>query len=431
MPTNLKIDVFDPVHQHAAFLFGKRFDDIPGLTIDPTVHVYHSESNPLTAFDTKVANSGAEALGYKFQRHPSSFPLEDMLKSRGDILVLASPNHSKLDVLAHTAGTGYRLILADKPWVIEPERTDEVQELLDRATHRGTILQDIMTERHELGTIVQMCLMQNAELFGELTTGNPEHPALTKKSIHILDKSHQGIVRPLEYFDVGWQGEGIVDVTAHLVDMANMMVRPNSAIAPEDIALVEQYARRWATEVPASNLMAMTKGRSYGLRGSLPVMTNGSFVYKLDGHWVGIEVVWNLQGEDDEHYSTTLESKATIIVEKGPQDKHQRIYVKPTNGESSTDFMKALSTQVGTLTRRGITGASIGAYVTNRNGYEVIIPELHFTNHFAHFTEVAEQAFRYVAGTEPFPREVEYSRLLTKYHLTTQALKAARANMGR
>ena len=48
-----------------------------------------------------------------------------------------------------------------------------------------------------------------------------EEPAVTKESVHHLFKYVSGkpLRRPAWFFDTAQQGEGIVDITTHLVDL--------------------------------------------------------------------------------------------------------------------------------------------------------------------------------------------------------------------
>jgi predicted dehydrogenase len=290
-----------------------------------------------------------------------------------------------------------------------------LEQAIAAATRNGTLLWDIMTERYEVGTIMQELIMRNKALFGDLEQGSPDSPAIVKSSVHILDKTHIGVYRPAKYFDVAWQGEGIVDVTTHLVDMANNLLRPNRIILPEDVELLEGRAKRWATAVPPEAFARITKGGT--IPKQLDVYCNGSFVYRLDGINIAIGVEWRLEGEDDGHYSKIEGTRVTIEVIKKPEDKHQQVYISPKDAKDREGVRRALTEQ---MVYKGIR-------VTEEKGkFKLVIPESMYTTHFQHFAEVTKQALRYVTKAEPFPRDVEYSRLNTKYHLTTAALEMAR-----
>ena len=418
MPKTVKFDVFDPVHFHAALVFQSRYEGI-GLEISPEVQVYHSRENPLNAFRAMLAKIEAERKGWKFHYHASDGPLTEMLEAKtGNALVLACPNNLKVNAIDEAIVRGYDLVLADKPWVIEPEGMQALKHAVRTATQNGTILQDIMTERHETGTIMQNLIMENEGLFGVIAMGTTSAPPIYKRSTHILDKSHLGVVRPPEYFDIAWQGEGIVDVTTHLVDMVNWLLMPEGVIHEGDISLVR--ATRSATVLQPEDFARITKGHE--IREPLPYFCNGTICYTIDGTPVEVEVKWNLKGEDDEHYSSIQGTNVRIEVEKGPHDKHQKIYVTPQFSVSSEEVKDALDQHVRKLIMQGYGGA----FVTEQKPrFELVLPQEAYTTHFQHFAQVTEQALGFLAG-KPFQRDIEYSRLLAKYHLTIAALQMAR-----
>ena len=418
MTKQVRIDIFDPVHFHGALPLQRRYKDITGLDISPDVHVYYSDRNELSAFNGMAGKIEASEKGWKIWYNPSEMPLEAMLNAKtGNVLVLACPNVGKIGVIGNATESGiYNLILSDKPWVIQPEGMDTLRSAISTASENGTILQDIMTERYELGNIIQRSIMLDEKLFGELEQGSEAKPAISKSSIHLLDKSHMGVVRPPEYFDTRWQGDGMVDVTTHLVDMVNWSMRPNSEVNPDDVSLLN--AKRWATTIPPDSYKAMTKGAE--IEKPLEYFCNGSFGYVLDGTHVGIRVVWNLKGEDDEHYSKIEGTKITVEVEKGPNDEHQKVYITPKAPEA--EVMTALQTHLGRLAGMGYEGISI---TKEGKRFRLNIPDKLYIGHFQHFGEFTTQALRYLAGQDTFNRALEDSRLITKYHTTTTALKMA------
>ena len=85
----------------------------------------------------------------------------------------------------------------------------------------NVLLYDIMTERYEITSILQKELSQDKTLFGELEKGTLENPAVTKESVHHYFKYVSGspLIRPTWYYDVEQEGNGLVDVTTHLVDL--------------------------------------------------------------------------------------------------------------------------------------------------------------------------------------------------------------------
>ena len=67
-----------------------------------------------------------------------------------------------------------------------------------------------------------------------------EEPAVTKVSVHHFSKIVSGspLIRPAWFFDVRQQGEGIVDVTTHLVDLVQWECFPEQILDHFDIKMV-------------------------------------------------------------------------------------------------------------------------------------------------------------------------------------------------
>ena len=70
------------------------------------------------------------------------------------------------------------------------------------------------------------------ELFGTLVKGTTDDPAISKVSVHHFSKIVSGapLKRPQWFFDVRQQGEGIVDVTTHLVDLVQWEAFPEQTL---------------------------------------------------------------------------------------------------------------------------------------------------------------------------------------------------------
>ena len=147
-----------------------------------------------------------------------------------------------------------------------------------------------MTERSEITTILQRELSQNPAVFGTLQQGTIEEPAVVKESVHHFFKQVAGnpIKRPAWYFDTRQQGEGIVDVTTHLIDLVMWTCFPEQVIEFErDVALIS--ARRWPTMITAEQFRKVTRLDGFpdylqdemngGLE--LPCNANGELTYKL------------------------------------------------------------------------------------------------------------------------------------------------------
>ena len=64
------------------------------------------------------------------------------------------------------------------------------------------------------------------------------------------------MLRPAWYFDVQQQGEGIVDVTTHLVDLIQWECFPEQILNPSDITMIS--AKRWPTIISKEEFKGVT-----------------------------------------------------------------------------------------------------------------------------------------------------------------------------
>ena len=64
------------------------------------------------------------------------------------------------------------------------------------------------------------------------------------------------LIRPAWFFDVEQQGEGIVDVTTHLVDLVQWECFPEQSLKVSDIKMVA--ARRWPTLISKDEFKGVT-----------------------------------------------------------------------------------------------------------------------------------------------------------------------------
>ena len=131
--------------------------------------------------------------------------------------------------------------------------------------------------------------------------------------------------------DVEQEGEGIVDVTTHLVDLVQWECFPEQVINYEkDIQLLS--ARRWATDMTQGQFNAVTKLNAYPdyLKKDvfndsiLKVYSNGEINYQLKGIHAKVSVVWSYQapeGTGDTHYSIMRGTKANLVIRQGAEQR--------------------------------------------------------------------------------------------------------------
>ncbi|HEX2395099.1 MAG TPA: putative oxidoreductase C-terminal domain-containing protein, partial [Bacteroidales bacterium] len=215
----VKLVTLDPGHFHAALVQKTMY-----ANIDSNVYVYADENpdlqdhlNRIDGYNHRTENP--THWNQVVYQGPDFF--QKMLEEKkGNVVVLAGNNGKKTEYIKASLDAGFN-VLSDKPMAINKEDFDILRSAFETAGQKGLILYDIMTERSEITTILQREFSLDKDLFGELEEGSPENPAVTKESIHHFYKFVSGaaLKRPAWFFDVAQQGEGIVDVTTHLVDL--------------------------------------------------------------------------------------------------------------------------------------------------------------------------------------------------------------------
>ena len=78
-------------------------------------------------------------------------------------------------------------MLGDKPWLIDPGQIG----MLKEAAATPPQAMDIMTERHEVATRLQVALAAQPQVFGRLRD-NGGQPAISMESVHHLYKIVNG-----------------------------------------------------------------------------------------------------------------------------------------------------------------------------------------------------------------------------------------------
>lgn len=226
----VKLLTLDPGHFHAALVQMYMYDQV-----DPTVYVYAPEGEDVTMHldRIKLYNGRADnPTSWNEQVYTGADFLQKMISEhRGNVVVLAGNNGKKTGYVKAAVDAGIN-VLSDKPMAIDSKNFRLLESTLDEAAAKGVLVYDIMTERSEINNELQRVLVGMPSLFGELEKGTPEDPAITKESVHHFFKyvSGQPLTRPEWYFDVEQQGEGIVDVTTHLVDLVQCTVMPEQPI---------------------------------------------------------------------------------------------------------------------------------------------------------------------------------------------------------
>jgi predicted dehydrogenase len=360
--------------------------------------------------------------------------LERMLAEKaGNVVVLAGNNGKKTQYIKEALGAGLN-VLSDKPMAIDRDGFALLEECFETAKKNNVLLYDIMTERNEITTMLQRELSMIPAVYGEQLKGSKGDPAVVKESVHHFFKMVDGkpLVRPLWYFDTAQQGEGIVDVTTHLVDLVQWELFPEQAIDyKKDIEMLD--ANRWTTSISKPEFQQVTGAEDYPEylkkdveNDTLKIFCNGDMIYNIKGVTAKVSVIWNYtfpEGGGDTHFSVMKGSKANLVICQGKEQNYKpELFIEAVKNTNLTDYEKDLAESMEKLsvTYPGISLTKIG------NGeWKVEIPAEYRVGHEAHFGQVMEHFLDYLKdGKLP---DWEVPNMIAKYYTTTKALETAKS----
>ncbi len=421
----------DPGHFHAALVQKTMYDDI-----DSTVYVYAPEGNDLKLHLDRINsyNSRLETpTRWREEVYAGNDFFEKMIaEKKGNVVVISGNNQKKTDYILNALKNGYH-VFADKPMAIDSKGFQQLREAFETASKNNLLLYDIMTERFEITSVLQRELSMIPGIFGELEKGTAANPAITKESVHHFFKYVSGkiLTRPAWFLDVSQQGEGIVDVMTHLVDLVQWECFPEQAIDyTKDITI--DNAKRWTTTINLSEFKAITGLTSFPsfLTGNitndsvLHVSCNGEINYDIRGVHAKTSVIWNYkapEGTGDTHYSIMRGTKANLVIRQGKDENYKPVlYIEPVGNDTTYEAtvreeFKKLSTKF----------PGVGLYKIEK-GWSVKLPPNLVEGHEQHFAGVTRNFLEYLKkGNMP---SWEVPNMLAKYYTTTKALEIALTN---
>jgi predicted dehydrogenase len=410
--------VLNPGHFHAALTLRRSH-----LRLSDDVYIYAEDGPDVDSFLRMVEtfNRRAEApTQWKLHLYRGAGFLDRLRAERcGDVVIMAGQNHDRMETIHVLHADGF-LVLGDKPWLIASDQITSLHEV----TAAAPLAMDIMTERHEIATRVQQALAARPETFGRFRAERGQ-PAIEIRSVHHLYKlvNQRPLVRPPWYFDVAVQGEGITDVTTHLVDLTQWMVGEGRPFAYDrDVELLS--ARQWTTAVPRETFERITGLRDFppalhaSVRdGALSYLCNAQLSYRLRDVPVRLETLWHLaipEGGGDTHRAVMRGTEADLIVDQGPRTAFRtELTVHPVNG--GPGYARTLKSAIASL-QDLFPGLGLE---TSGSAFHVTIPAALRTTHEEHFAAVLEQFLAY-ADRGQWPDNLGPD-LVTKYTLLARA----------
>lgn len=423
--SKVRIMTLDPGHFHAGLIHKSMYP-----VVDSTIYIFAPEGPELKDHLNRIAsynNREVDPTAWNLEVYTGADYLQKMISQKpGNVMMVAGKNDQKIDYILAAVENGIH-VYADKPLVINPEGFQKLKKAFQIAGEKNLLLYDIMTERFEITTLLQRELSMISEVFGELENGTPENPAITKESIHHFFKyvSAAPLIRPDWFFDVEKEGDGIVDVTTHLVDLIQWEAFPEVILDTTDVQMLS--AKRWATNLTLEQFQNVTGRTEFpdflqkSMNGdNLAVFSNGEMNYTLKGKHAKVSVIWNFQapeGSADTHFSMMRGTQANLIIRQGKEENYRPALYVELIGSDISSLEKAVKETL----QAKYPGIDLQKMPSGE--YQVIVPDSYHNGHEAHFAQVTERFLEYYQNGKMPAWEVP--NMIAKYYTTIMAREFA------
>lgn len=407
--------VVAPGHFHASLL---QKNSLEGVS--QTVKVYAQSGSELEAYKSTIESYNTR------EENPTSWVLdiyegddflEHIPESDGSsFAVFAGNNRLKSDYILHCVEKGYHVI-SDKPMAINADGYAKLQKAYQTAQDKGLVIYDLMTERYDVQNEITRVLMSDKDIFGEVAG------KIEIEDIHHFFKQVSGkpLTRPMWYFDVRQQGEGIADVTTHFIDLIFWECFPGQSMTVSDVEVIS--AERFPTLITLDEYKAVTGADGFPeyleediKDGVLNVYSNGKIDFTVKGIPVSIYMRWDYaaqEGSGDRFHEVIPGSVSSLeIVQDASTGFARRLFIN-TTGELAA---KAEALLKATWPQVAVRQESEGRYIVD-------IPAEYRHPHEEHFNMVGKAFIQCILdGQVP---QWEKDNTLTKYHITTSAVEKA------
>jgi hypothetical protein len=229
------------------------------------------------------------------------------------------------------------------------------------------------------------------------------------------------------------QGEGMVDVATHLVDLIHWQCFPDSTIDYRNDVQITS-ANHWPTTLTLDDFTRSTQLEAfpdfltkYVKDGRLDVYSNGRINYRVKGKNIQVTALWNYEapeGGGDAYSALIKGTRASVeIVQNKEENYIKQLYIEKDQSVDGKVFELALSEMVSELQK---TYPYLSVQRITDERYQIIVPVENRKGHEDYFGMVAAKYFGYLVNRD-LP-EWEVSNMLAKYYITTTALEMAKKN---
>lgn len=420
----------DPGHFHSALVLKESLDGVAS-----TIHVYSELDQVLLNHLSLVSGFNQRAenpSNWKLEVHTGPDSLDRLIKEKmGEAVIIAGHNRSKIKTILACLENGFH-VLADKPWVIEAVDFPLLEKALRVAQEKNLVVMDIMTERWEVVSMLQRELSNSLEIMGPfLKTGRP---ALSLRSSHSLCKKVNGLQlrRPVSFFDIAEQGEGLTDVGIHLVDLSMWLLFPDKGIHKNDIRI--KSATRWPTILDLSQFQAATGQEKYPaslddyVEGDcLTYFGNNTVDFEIHGLNIHVDTRWDfMAGPDglDTYSAITRGEKARIELRQNEATNFEsEIFVKPVS-HSMDQLQMLLEAKIKDISQK-YEGLGL---IRHDEEFQLSIPKKLRTGHESHFGMITRQFLSHLRKESPIP-SWEFANHLSRYFITVEGVKMSRGTV--
>ena len=285
-----------------------------------TAHVYAPEGPDLDDYLRKIDGYNTrtqEPTRWRTQLHTGADFLDRFAADRrGDVVVISGNNRRKTEYLSRAVAAGVHT-LADKPMAIDKAGFAALDTAFATARDRSVLLYDIMTERHEITTMLQKEFSTIAPVFGGLVAGIDGRSRGHQGKRALLFQA--GVGRPAQAAGVvlrhraAGRGPGRHHHAPRRSRPVGMLPGRRSSTIARDVRVLSARALADGDQSRAIRQRDAARKRSRTILrkdvqadGSLHTYANGEINYAIRGVHAKVSVIWNFEappGAGDTHYS--------------------------------------------------------------------------------------------------------------------------------